>query len=248
MSFLNTESELRSYFLGLFMADGWINKNGFFISLIDEELIYNLAQQTNNKYKITECKNKVSKTGYRIGFYDKEDIDKMIKIGFSITERKTGNEFIPSCIDIKDFHHFLRGMSDGDGHFSLVKNRNIKQLEWGVTCANRNFLQYTLNFLIENSIISCEGHSVRERYNKNCYKISTGHHDSIRIGSFLYNQANIFLERKKTVYENAKLISFKKNPKWTKKELELTKDNILPEGRTKAAMYAKIRILNGLDG
>lgn len=247
MSFLNQESELRSYFLGLFMADGWINKNGFYISLVDKDLIDNLACLTNNQNKITECKNKISRTGYRIGFYNKQDIDKMIELGFSIVENKTGNEFIPKCITKNNFNHFLRGLSDGDGHYSLIKNRNNKQLEWGITCANKYFLQNIVNFLIENSIISNEKHTVRERYSKNCYKLSLGHHDSIRVGNFIYNQANVFLERKKQVYETSKLINCERNPKWTKNEINLIKDGILPEGRTKSAMYAKLYYLKNLD-
>ena len=125
--FLDTESELRSYFLGLFMADGWIdNKGGVHISLVDKQIIDDLVVATNYTNKVLNIVRKNNfgiQNMYRISYY--KLYDKMKALGF--IEKKTGNEFIPERITYT-FHHFLRGLSDGDGclHFEQRPNKKYR--------------------------------------------------------------------------------------------------------------------------
>jgi len=245
LDFLDNDNELRSYFLGLYMADGWMAaERSFFISSIDKQIIDDLAVLLNYTNTITKTLNistynPDSKVfSYRIGFHKKELLQKIKDIGFA--NKKTGNEFIPDCISDETFHHFLRGFSDGDGHFSVCKQGNSHiGLEWGITCASKKLLEALLYKTREESICSYNKVSVRKRKDANCYRISFSHHDSVKIGDFIYTDASIYFARKYKKYLYGKSIVCNKNPQWTKRELEMAKSGVVPEGRTNNAYRIK---------
>ncbi len=249
LDFLDKDNELRSYFLGLYMADGWMDQKGnFFISSVDKQLIDDLVLRLNYTNIITESKNLTynpdSKSiSYRIGFCKKELRHKMKKLGFTVN--KTGHEFIPNCISNETFHHFLRGLSDGDGHFSFanIKSRNTKSLEWGITCASESFLQILINKLRNESICAYNNVSVRKRKNANAYEIKLSHHDSVKLGNFIYNKSSLYLIRKYEKFLSGKAFKCKRNPRWTKQEIEMAIRGIIPKNRTKNGQTALIRKL-----
>lgn len=246
VTFLEEDNEFRSYFLGLIMADGSMPANGCVIDLVDEDIIVKIRNYVNPEINIGVYKSSRSKNGYkskayayRISFLGAYYSKCFTDLGFSLGVKKTGREFIPKCIDQVQIRHFIRGLSDGDGCFTLIKNRNTTQLEWNITCANKKFLQDILDFLVNNSIVSAHGHSVRDRYGKNCYRITFGHHDAVRLGEYLYSGETISLHRKKEKWLSGKKIVTKRPPKWTKHEIAQIKSGENPAGRSKSAISAK---------
>lgn len=219
--FLKQDTQVRAYFLGIFMADGSLSNTSVNMDLIDKQIIYDLADRIGYHKPIS---NYVSNTSfgitnkYRITLSSKKAVNDLVSLGFTVGP-KTGKEFIPECVKQDKMTHFLRGLSDGDGCFTIIKNRANSYLEWNITCPNKEFLEEILLFLRQHSIISYSGHSVRIRPSKNCYRISLGHHDAIRLGEYLYKDSSIHLERKKQKWENGLKISCKKLAKWTYQEL-----------------------------
>ncbi len=240
-NFILCDTEIRAYFLGLFMADGWCTKDGFHISLIDKELIDQLAKEIGFSGKICCYYNlggyKSCQPTYRLNFTGVAARRAIISLGFKLS-KKTGEEFLPVCLNAGNIRHFLRGFSDGDGCFTVVKNGKRHYLEWNVTCANKEFLENILVYLTNHSVISMKGHNIRERIGKHCFRLSLSHHDAIRLGQYFYENTTLYLKRKYTKWEEGKKILVKRKPKWTKIELE----NVLQKditGRSKAAINIK---------
>ena len=157
----------------------------------------------------------------------------MIRIGFDT--RKTGREFIPDQIS-QTMNHFIRGFSDGDGSFSLSKNRNKMYLEWSLICSSRKFL-VEIAYILEAQIFAKVYLTARSD-KPHVFRLRTGHRTALKIGDYLYDDATLKLERKYNTFTNAKQIKISKR-EWTSSKIEL----LTPHGRTLAAAYAKAHLL-----
>jgi hypothetical protein len=164
-----------------------------------------------------------------------------VQLGF--TSRKTGNEFIPSGISRKNFRHFLRGFSDGDGSMCLVPSYGKKVLSWELTCASREFLEALIARIRQEKIIHTMGPCVyekKQRKNKRekpVFKVAMGHADSVAVGQFMYLDASLKLKRKHRNWQlGAKIqLAFRH---WSASEISLAMAGTVPKGRSKAAYYA----------
>ena len=235
---LKSDDELLAYFLGLFMADGWLdNRGGFYISLIDKDLIEELANRIKYKNKVVEIKNKKT-TSYRIGYGRKNLTETLKSFGFQV--EKTGNEFVPKYINKNNFPHFLRGLSDGDGSFNITisKRHNSNYLNWEITCASRDFLQKILDYLRDNSIISYNRVNIRRRHSKKkkVYKFCLSTLDSTLFGEYIYENSTISLERKYETFLDAKNINIRSFH--TKKDIVDIANGKKPEKITHYTFYS----------
>lgn len=204
INFLKTESELRSYFLGLFMADGWIdNKNGVYISVCDKQIIDDLVRATNYTNTITHIikKNNFGKQNmYRIG-YQKLNIE-MRELGFN--ESKTGNEFIPTKIE-NTFNHFLRGLSDGDGSFYYSERKSGNYLSWELISASEEFLK-NIEFKIKDHIGINNNIKVHPRQGTKMpvFRIRCNQNNvTMKLADFMYKNCNLKLKRKYDIVKSA---------------------------------------------
>lgn len=240
--FLDHDTELRSYFLGLFVADGWMgNSNNAYIALNDQQIINDIVRVTNYRNKITMIKNKKWKTNelsgtisYRIS-YAKRPGSVLRQLGF--TNHKTGNEFIPSGISHTTFRHFLRGLSDGDGTMNLVSNRGRLYPQWGLVCANKSLLQNILDRL--RNVISSSRVTVLEKQTEkgHIYKLQLGPYDSVAIGEFMYKDSTLRIDRKHDVWCRCKKIKLHHH-QWSQHEIDQALMGVVPEGRSRSSYYA----------
>ena len=91
-SFLDTDTEVRSYFIGYWLADGTMNKKTVLISSVDKEIIDKIAQHTGYSNKILVKDN--SELGWKDLYtlhYSGKIKQKMIEFGFT-PGNKTGEE------------------------------------------------------------------------------------------------------------------------------------------------------------
>lgn len=244
-TFLDEDTELRAYFLGLFMADGWIdNKGGISIQLTDKQLIYDLAKaldftnkivKINRRYIKYGAGNWLGKEAYRLSLHKKSLLIKLQSIGFVIN--KTGNEFVPSCVSNITFCHFLRGLTDGDGH-QIIKNINDKKyFEWGMISASKQFLDDLL-IKIKDLVKIKTRTNVKSRKSTNqpVYRIRLGHNASLKLCEYMYKEATIKLDRKYDNYLIGKDIAL---IHWPNEENEAFDNNICPPGRTITAFQSR---------
>jgi len=238
MEFLNSDTELRSYFLGLYVADGWRSghRRSIYISLSDYDLIEQVVELTQYTNKIHSRCNKSFTTQERTGkiqytlTYGGPVFDAIVELGFPVV--KTGNEFIPSGISDITFPHFVRGLSDGDGCFNILPNGLLR---WILSSKSESFLFQLGNCLRDLSVVAKLPVANKSH---GCMSYQIAHTDAIRLGHWMYDDCNIALNRKRAVWlSGCDRESAHKG--WTKTELELLKSGIEPIGRTHQACIAK---------
>lgn len=112
------DSEIKSYLLGFFVADGGINirkqnrRNEYNISF--SQHIRDLEVINFYKHFIKPTSQIRQKGNYiRLGIYSKKIVEDIIKLGYN--ERKTYSELSLPKIETKFLIHFIRGYFDGDG-------------------------------------------------------------------------------------------------------------------------------------
>lgn len=249
LSFLRDDCELRSYFLGLLMADGSFNhkRGDVRFSMSDKQIIKDLAIITNYRNKISESKNWTGfgkgSTSFAISFCNKEVAEFLRDEGF--INKKTGNEFIPSCISEKTFFHFLRGLFDGDGCITYCANKRTgkKYLSFDITSQSEQFLTNILNTLRRFDVISSKSNVTINYGSKNndCFRIRLGHKDSISVCKRMYEVSNIKLERKYNKYLDGSKETSSGWSLWSKSEIEMALSGEIPKGRTKGVCRYIIR-------
>jgi hypothetical protein len=154
----------------------------------------------------------------------------LLKLGF--TQNKTGNEFIPLGVD-QTLKHFVRGASDGDGSFSLLRGG---YLEWSLVCSGRQFLEDL------SKRITDHGHhlsvSKRGDVSSGFWRMRAGHASAVRLGHWLYSDAEICLNRKreKWLQGSAKAV---RHSRWTPEELESLANGGTVATRSQAAIACK---------
>lgn len=241
-NFMDTDSELRSYFLGLFMADGWL-QDAAFIESKDYDAIAAIATSIHYTKPIMAVR------GHKYGSREPSDTythrimvtgrpyQHLVNLGFP--KIKSGKEFIPSDVTPETFRHFLRGVSDGDGTMIQVMQYGKPRLEWSLVCANPQFLNDILIRLRQEGVIG-EGISVRPH--RMIYRIHTGHKDAIAIGAYMYKDATLYMGRKFQPFDQLREVALA-HRRWTAEEAQMALEGQIPVGRTRSAFHMVLRKL-----
>lgn len=121
--FDNIDCEWKSYFLGFFIADGYHNESKHCLTLSiaydDVEILEKFNHFIyNGKYQIRKyTRRKNEKDLVRITLYSKRVSNKFKSLG--IRQKKSFTCGYPKCnLEGELFHHFVRGLIDGDGCIS----------------------------------------------------------------------------------------------------------------------------------
>mgnify|MGYP003461767781 FL=1 len=176
-------TEEAQYWLGMLVADGYIGdkENTVGLSLQEKDLEHlnryanfvetNIKSYLNKKFNIME---------YRAYFKNKATNSWLKSIG--VTERKSDN--IKLLIPLTN--HILRGIIDGDGYVRKGKGH----IE--IATQSDNLRLQIIEYLTSNDI-HCTSHVSTSVFIVGIYR-----KDSIKkLYNLLYNNASIFLERKK---------------------------------------------------
>lgn len=195
--FNEIDTEEKAYILGFIMADGGIYINNahrlyFSLSYKDIEILNKIqaAMESNYDIKIIEQSNSFGKsTIARLTIYCKEIIDDLLALGFD--NNKTGNEFIPN-IEPALIRHFLRGFFDGDG--TIFKSRGYDTVGFTSSLDMLNAISELLSKELSLDIKKI----YTESGNKQAYRLYYSKQEEVyKIYNYLYDNATIYLERKK---------------------------------------------------
>jgi len=189
------KSKHKYYLLGYVFADGCLctsTKGYDFVQIatVDREMAIKLSHILGTK--VTRTKTKW-KDRYTIDIWNRELVDWLKSKG--IEKRKTGKEKYPE-VELVDLHHFIRGYFDGDGMVTIFK----KLLLSGFACANKDFLLNLRRDLSYHAGICKDSGTLLKENNVNCYKLRYAIRSTIRLCRYIYNDADIFMKRKKDVY------------------------------------------------
>lgn len=194
------ESEEQAYWYGFMCADGYIRERkesvevGLKLCLRDLEHLelFKRHINSNNKIysKIDRLKNKDGKLidypQVHLAIYSKEFVESIKKQGFH--SRKTFSIPEPK-FDEKYFKDFIRGYFDGDGCCYIRKGKSPK-VTYSIMCSSNNLREFIINELKRNSIRTI----MEGKYRFYIPTVS----DSSKFFNYIYNNANVYLKRKKS--------------------------------------------------
>ncbi len=185
------DDEYKVYWLGFIYADGYVRQDGLSIKLKESdkkhlEKIKNwMASNTNILHDSSDHGNTV-----KVAFNSHHLADRLNELGiipYRPFFHKCSNA-IPSSLTL----HFIRGLIDGDGYISKKES----------TTPNVGFAgqEDTVRWMKKTLIDNCKlkgNPQVRAR-TQNSYEVAFGGiFQTKKILSFIYNNANIYLNRKK---------------------------------------------------
>ena len=212
----NIDTEQKAYFLGLMYADGCITKKSkyqlhFRISLTDKQLIDDLHKLfpflNYEKWDFGKY-NKNSKMQYSLRKTSKDLYKDLLKNGMIERKSLENKDFVNLPSINKDlYRHFIRGYFDGDGSISIPSHRkNLRRLE--ICSVSKNILLQFNEIFKQNNIKTnnIRAKKIGKASKSQLYVMEWVDSDSIlKIKEFFYNEATIFLKRKKDLF-----LSFKK--------------------------------------
>lgn len=193
------DHEWKAYFLGLFYADGCVQKNKTLkISLHekDKEIleVINPYIFQNNPLRYESAKKHIGKDGkprnnaakYFLNINSQKIWHLFQDRG--CTQRKSFTIQFPTFIPDELLHHFLRGYFDGDGW--------ISQKTWGII-SSQAFCLETQRLLFQKINIDSHYHLA----NKVARLLVHKQKDNCKLYDYLYQDANIFLRRKQKKFK-----------------------------------------------
>ena len=200
--FENIDSEEKAYWLGFIAADGCVykNKQSYRLQInlkgSDIDHLKKFQKAICSDYKITEKKvGKAQSNTCQLKINSTKMCNDLIKN--NIIERKS-IIFEPPILNKNLMNHFIRGYFDGDGWITSYKRKdsNGYRNEVGII-GGKKALNYFIDFLPK-------GFSKYEKYKDDkIIQISGSSIETIsETYNYLYENATIFLDRKKNVFEN----------------------------------------------
>jgi intein-encoded DNA endonuclease-like protein len=188
----------KAYWLGMLMGDGWVFHAQFGLSLQekDKHLVYKFRDFLKSNHPINRVPNRNKKDGspsisYDIRIWNKQ-LNTMLRT-YGIAEDKTHTATFPKNIPDKFMSHYMRGLIDSDGCFTIKKGNKM----------HMNFIS-TVEFAQEFQRIlmeKCDLNKTKleERTKTNFIAIVNygGNKQMLRVCKFLYSDASVYLERKR---------------------------------------------------
>ncbi len=200
--FEKIDTQNKAYFLGLIAADGSVfqcnkGKIVFSISLIDKDLLDLLSIEICGSDKLVrEVKRKYrdgSSKLYEIKFSDEIFTNNLISNGILIN--KTFTLDFPN-IDEEFISHYIRGYLDGDGTVYKFSGKLFIAFY-----GNKIFIPKLRDYLFNNNILETK-YAIIDRGNHCSIHISSKK-ANLSMYNYIYNNSNIYLKRKKSIFDFA---------------------------------------------
>jgi hypothetical protein len=195
--FTKIDNEEKAYWLGFLYADGCVHDkpNGQkLITLVvkDKEVVEKFIKALNGNFEVKQYKDV-----YGVYLTSKIMFNDLCKLG--CVPRKSLILKFP-MINSKHISHFIRGYFDGDGSvFTYKRKGKIKNSESiGVGICGTEEL---LNTLVQYAPINVPKKDKRKLGNI-WYSSTSGPNKALAFYNYLYNDATIWLDRKKNKFEN----------------------------------------------
>lgn len=201
------DTEIKAYMLGFIYADGnnlfKTNRITIQLSIVDKEILQKFSvimfNQENLKYRKNK-NNKGEEFEYvSLNMYSKHMSQHLATLG--VVERKSHLITFPEWLDKTLYKHFIRGLIDGDGWIYIPKsNRDSPNV--GLICTRQinDFLQKYLSE--ELGLTSYLVKAYKQDINVMCEIRIKNYHQCKKMLDWLYQDANIFLQRKYDLYLN----------------------------------------------
>jgi intein/homing endonuclease len=199
--FETIDSEEKAYWLGFIAADGGLNyriqtrgSNPSYriqLGLAEKDLdhLIKFKESISSSHKLYKhCHKKYLCFSYRIIITSEKMFNDLVDKG--LTLRKSLTLKPPLNVPADLIRHWIRGYFDGDGYIGMKKSRNV--LRFSVLGTKE-----VLEFILKHVNLDLK---IRKR--KNIYNISSSCSKALKFLSHIYDDSNIFLDRKKEKFIN----------------------------------------------
>lgn len=202
--FDNIDTEDKAYILGLLFADGNNHKNTISIGLQEKdkkilEIVKTKMEFTGNLY-FRQSNNPKHANQFRLDLRSKILSSRLNDIG--MVPKKSLILKFPTTIAVDLTHHFIRGYFDGDGSISYSEKGGLCYPNFSIVgtwdvCNNIYNIFMNLSDSIKLYI---------EKYGENTFKVRSGSQKNcLSIYKYMYENATIYLERKKDMFSNVRV-------------------------------------------
>lgn len=204
--FETIDSEDKAYFLGLIMTDGCISTTSSteFVTVElksnDSYILQKMLDCVGSTRKMTLDKRCDCMTATICGKKIVADLKK-----YGCEERSSLTQKFPTSIPRETMKHFIRGLIDGDGSigfYSVTKNGKVRPNHYKnirMCSGNYQFLKDMMIYMHDNLDLNLN-YEVIQKEKENLYSFKYGNkHDLSIIIHWLYDDATIYLKRKKEI-------------------------------------------------
>lgn len=201
-SFFNKiDSENKAYWLGFLFADGCVSKERGRLTLalaeIDKQHIEKFISDIDLKNKDIITYNNKTKS-YRVVLNSNILKQDLVKLG--CVPNKSYQELkIPILENLELYKHFIRGYFDGDGCLTFDASKNRYKINILGCGRITKFINHFFHILLDLTLTT---EKIDKRFKSDITRCIEwgGKQNVLSILNFLYNDANIFLERKRDKY------------------------------------------------
>ncbi len=181
------DTEEKAYWLGFITADGYVTKKHLCLDIKDKEHLIKFAHNIQSEHPIRR-----NRTTHHIRIFSVNLIRSLNKLG--IYQAKTFN--VKPYMDISDdlIRHYWRGIIDGDG--CIYYNKNNKSWRIGLT-GNTYIVEAFCHWV--QDFVKTKAHPTY--YTNYCFIQYGGNKIIKSIAKLLYQNSNVFLDRKKRLAE-----------------------------------------------
>lgn len=191
------DSEIKAYTLGLIMSDGNVSSEGNTISItltqddsyileaINEELFSGLANIV--------ISHQADKKPRAILQFNGKHLKEILSLYGIVPAKSHLLSQLPRNIPESLYHHFLRGLYDGDGVCSYYTSHKIQKVRIGFCAANQEFVHSYQNYFV----LHLDMNRTKLFNTGNCWQCSWGSQKDLKaFFDFIYKDATIYLGRK----------------------------------------------------
>jgi len=199
--FKNIDCEEKAYWLGFIEADGCINEQNN-----SRKLVISLSK--NDKDHLQKFADLFyadvmpTKEQVCVQISSKRIYNDLIKHGIEPQKSSKANKFQLLNIQEDLINHVIRGIFDGDGWISHIPSENHSV--FGIA-GNEELLNQIQEYFVKNNIVERKTKLLKDNNSDSLYfkKLQYGGQiQAVKIATFLYQNATIYLDRKYKIFEN----------------------------------------------
>lgn len=195
------DTEEKAYWIGFLAADASISNNQLSLRLAekDKDHLLKFKKYIGIDYKISKIKAKLNNkifVGYEYRISSIKFIKSLIK--HNLIAKKSCNLIVPKTIPKNLIRHYIRGIIDGDGCYSISNNKMNFSL-----ISSINVCEEIQNILINKCNLSKTKLQIKN-YNigKMAYLRYSGNKQILKIVNYLYDNSQIYLDRKRKLLQD----------------------------------------------
>lgn len=201
------DTEDKAYFLGLIIADGNVHLDN---SKSNRQASISITQSETDQYILELFLRELSSTT-TIGHDGRGTCQVAIRSNliasalkkYGVIPNKTLCAYLPKNIDKKYMAHLIRGIMDGDGNITSTFTSAGKHKHAISFCGTHELMNNISSYL--HKTIGVTESTVYDYRNRHLSEVKwQSIEDVLAIGNWLYDNATIYLFRKKEIFQNFK--------------------------------------------